>query len=267
MSQVRKIPLVRKSFRIDIDLPGAAYEQENGALEIREIPEPSAESSSQSLVLLEPPQSPVTFPPRTANAPAQGEPSYWIKNAPALAGVVLILFLVFLILLETSHSPKVVSKPLMDSTVVVADTSKREDSAKAGTPTPKKKSTTAAAEHSLDANTMLHKAQQRYESGDFSDAFRLFEQAAKAGNSRAQFQVGFMCLKGQGTDRDFSSSARWLRKSANNGNAEAMRFLGDLYANGDGVESDLDMARSCYRKAAAHGDVDAKQALEAMDGN
>lgn len=48
---------------------------------------------------------------------------------------------------------------------------------------------------------------------------------AKAGNADAQYEVGIMYLKGQGTDSDRSQAVKWLSSSAAAGNADATAKL------------------------------------------
>jgi len=70
----------------------------------------------------------------------------------------------------------------------------------------------------------------RYESGesvpkDYHRALTLYCQAARSGDPRAYFAIGWMYLNGRGVPRDDASAVTWLRKAAAHGNSQATNLL------------------------------------------
>jgi len=94
----------------------------------------------------------------------------------------------------------------------------------------------------LAASAALDAATQRYESGDYSAAYRAFYGLAQAGDSQAQYYVGLMRLMGQGVASDAAAGIGWLEKSAGQGYTDAAITLGNIYASGLGVEMDAERA-------------------------
>lgn len=71
---------------------------------------------------------------------------------------------------------------------------------------------------------------QRYEIGesvhqDYRRALALYCEAARAGDPRAFYSLGWMYLNGRGVARDDASAAVWLRKAAKQGSAQAVNLL------------------------------------------
>jgi len=94
----------------------------------------------------------------------------------------------------------------------------------------------SATPGALDAATL------RYESGDYSAAYRGFYGLAEAGDPQAQYYVGLMRLMGQGIDTDAQAGIGWLEKSAGQGYTDAAVTLGNVYASGLGVQMDTERA-------------------------
>lgn len=70
----------------------------------------------------------------------------------------------------------------------------------------------------------------RYESGlsvrqDYPRALQLYCQAARNGDPRAYFALGWMYLNGRGVSRDDASAVTWLRKAAARGIPQAANLL------------------------------------------
>ena len=90
-----------------------------------------------------------------------------------------------------------------------------------------------------------------YATGDWTgprDAVRAAEwylRAAERGHPDAQYNLGFMCLLGEGVEANPNEGLRWLKRSADQGDECAIRLLADLYCNGkhgipaDAVEAGL----------------------------
>ncbi|MGX1787802.1 hypothetical protein ACWIGM_13720 [Bosea sp. NPDC055332] len=97
-------------------------------------------------------------------------------------------------------------------------------------------------------------------------ALRLFERAAVAGLTPAQFRLGNMFEKGIGTNRDPSLAKVWYGRAAERGNAKAMHNLAVLYAEGAGGKPDYATATDWFRRAAEHGVRDSQYNLAILLG-
>ncbi len=76
----------------------------------------------------------------------------------------------------------------------------------------------------------------RYETGvsvpqDYRRALALYCQAARSGDPRAYFALGWMYLNGRGVTRDDASAVAWLRKAAAHGIPQAANLLTLLPTN------------------------------------
>jgi formylglycine-generating enzyme required for sulfatase activity/peptidoglycan hydrolase-like protein with peptidoglycan-binding domain len=92
-----------------------------------------------------------------------------------------------------------------------------------------------------------------YQRGDYATALREWRPLAERGDSRAQFNLGFMYANGHGTSQNYAEAVKWYRKAANQGQAVATYNLGIMYHNGRGVSEDFAEAVKWYRKAADQG--------------
>jgi len=61
------------------------------------------------------------------------------------------------------------------------------------------------------------------------------KKAAEQGNAWAQFQLGIMYAKGEGTPQDYQQAIHWYQKAAEQVDAESLLMLGAMCRNGDGV--------------------------------
>jgi TPR repeat protein len=91
------------------------------------------------------------------------------------------------------------------------------------------------------------------ERGKVKEAFRLFFTAAKAGDSRAQLNVGYLYDTGQGVSRSRTHAMQWYRKAVQQGEAAAANNIGTIYRD----EGRMRLAVRWFEKAAAMGDGDA----------
>ena len=101
---------------------------------------------------------------------------------------------------------------------------------------------------------LLDKAVVLLQAGQAKQAWPLFQQAARAGNVRAQFQVGWQLDKGEGVAADAAAAAGWYRKAADQGDGEAAAALGRLLEDGRGVGENWIDAAQWYRRSAEMGD-------------
>lgn len=76
---------------------------------------------------------------------------------------------------------------------------------------------------------------------------------AAKGDIEAQFNLGLMYFKGEGTSQNNMEAARWLQRPAEQGYAEAQYALAELYSSGVGVPRNYEEAAVWYRKAAEQG--------------
>ena len=76
---------------------------------------------------------------------------------------------------------------------------------------------------------------------------------AQKGDMKAQYDVGNMCLKGQGTARNAKEAFSWFSKSAKQGYSRAEYKLGYLYQRGTGVGKDQNQAYKWLKKSAEKG--------------
>ena len=95
-------------------------------------------------------------------------------------------------------------------------------------------------------------------------AVQKMQMAAEAGSAKAQYQLGFMYLNGQGVARDEAEAAKWFRKLAEQGRASAQYHLGVMHHNGQGVRRNIAEALKWFRMSAEQGISEAQAMLAVM---
>ena len=103
-----------------------------------------------------------------------------------------------------------------------------------------------------------------YRLSDFRKALVNFTKAAELGSRDAQYLVGLMYSKGQGTAIDYDQAGHWYRRAAEQGHAGAQTNLGFIYANGLGLPRDFAEAAYWYGQAADQGAAKAQGYLAFM---
>jgi hypothetical protein len=88
-----------------------------------------------------------------------------------------------------------------------------------------------------------------YDRADYKSALRVWLDAAQAGDSDAQNNVGEIYERGLGDTPNYAAAVIWYQKAADQGYARAQFNLGTLYEQGFGVEQDKLKALDLYRKA------------------
>ena len=84
-------------------------------------------------------------------------------------------------------------------------------------------------------------AYDAYDSGEFQLAADIYKRLAKSGHARAQNDLGFLYLLGQGVPQNFETAASWFHKAARQGHAPALMHLAGMFAAGQGVvQSDVE---------------------------
>ena len=68
-----------------------------------------------------------------------------------------------------------------------------------------------------------------YEKGDFSAALNEWRPLAEQGDADAQFNLGFMYHRGQGTPQDYAQAIKWYRAAVEQGDVEAQYTAGKMY--------------------------------------
>ena len=97
--------------------------------------------------------------------------------------------------------------------------------------------------------------------GDYARAMKELTVEARAGDARAQLDLGLLYLNGNGTGRDQLMAYRWLRQAAEKGLPEAQYQVGRLKMAGIGTDKNPQEAADWYGKATAAGNVEASEAL------
>ena len=100
--------------------------------------------------------------------------------------------------------------------------------------------------------------------GIYKAAYEVFSELAKQGDSRAQYNLGFMYLEGLGVSKDSKEAFRWFRRAAEQKQGRAQHSLGLMYLQGDGVRKDSKEAFKWFRRAAYQGYADAQLYLGVM---
>lgn len=115
------------------------------------------------------------------------------------------------------------------------------------------------AKAQYDVGKMLQKGQGTGQNS--AEAFKWFSKAAKQGHVRAGYKLGTMYHKGEGVAKNNAQAFKWVKKAADSNYAPAMFYLGQLYASGAGTTKDLKKALGWYQKANAKGYHPAKAAI------
>ena len=97
-----------------------------------------------------------------------------------------------------------------------------------------------------------------YAADDFDESFAWCQRAAYSNLPWAQFNLGLMYRKGEGTAQSDTDAAYWYRLAATQNFAEAQQKLADLYYLGQGVPRSYDKAAEWYRRAAEQGNAEAQ---------
>jgi uncharacterized protein len=89
----------------------------------------------------------------------------------------------------------------------------------------------------------------------------VIREAAKQGDARAQFNLGYAYDFGEGVAKDQVEAVKWYRVAAEQGNATAQNNLGYAYFTGEGVAKDAVESVKWWRKAAEQGIPAARHSL------
>jgi TPR repeat protein len=103
-----------------------------------------------------------------------------------------------------------------------------------------------------------------YDRGRFVEAAAMLGPEAEAGSTAAQFHLGLMHARGEGTSRDLAIAAMWMERAAEGGHNHAQYIAGHMYAKGDGVPRDRARAHMWFTAATENGWWKAREARERL---
>ena len=83
-----------------------------------------------------------------------------------------------------------------------------------------------AAPAGADDKAQLQQAITAYQSGDYNQAFKLFQPLAQQGDALAQNNLGVMYENGQGVAQNHQQAFTWFQRAANQGDDDAQYNLG-----------------------------------------
>ena len=89
-----------------------------------------------------------------------------------------------------------------------------------------------AAPAGADDKDQLQQAITAYQSGDYNQAFKLFQLLAQQGDALAQNNLGVMYENGQGVAQNHQQAFTWFQRAANQGDDDAQYNLGVMYYQG-----------------------------------
>jgi hypothetical protein len=110
---------------------------------------------------------------------------------------------------------------------------------------------------SADTDVDLARAEAYALDGDFAPAWCIWEPMAAAGNTTAQFNLGWLYRNGNGVAVSDERARELWEQAAQSGHAEAQMALAMLYGQRGGAVEDQAQAVNWYREAAAQGIEDA----------
>jgi TPR repeat protein len=94
---------------------------------------------------------------------------------------------------------------------------------------------------------------------------RKLEASAEAGDTRAMYRLGKLCLAGEHVEKDTATAVAWFRQAAEQGDPYAQYTLGKLYLQGREVPQDREEALRWLKSSAAQGNVYAQYLIDRMD--
>ena len=87
------------------------------------------------------------------------------------------------------------------------------------------------------------------------EAIKWYTRAAEAGHALSQYDLGFMLILGEGTEKDVAKGLWWMEQAVKNGHEFSARVLSDFYRKGAyGVEPNPERAEFWNQKAGEYKD-------------
>lgn len=112
-----------------------------------------------------------------------------------------------------------------------------------------------------NADKLYEEGKKLYDAKDYVAAFPKLKAAAEKGHKKAQYRLGRLYDKGNGTEENEQLAFEWYQKSAKQGYAKALYWLGDCYKDGKGVAKDYVKAFDLFMQAAKQGNADGEYAV------
>ncbi len=106
--------------------------------------------------------------------------------------------------------------------------------------------------------TQIDEAHQAFQKKDYQQAFVIWEENAKTGNTGAHIRLAYLYTQGLGVDKNGDQAIFWLNEAVKLGSAEAEYQLAKLYSTGKLTSQDYTQSFNWYMKAAAKDHVDAQ---------
>ena len=103
-----------------------------------------------------------------------------------------------------------------------------------------------------------------YENKDYSTALTEWMPLADAGDSQAQYNLGWMYKRGRGVPQSDETAILWFEMSAQSGHPGAQSTLGSIYYYGEGVTRNELVGARWFTLAAGQGNLRARSELEYM---
>jgi uncharacterized protein len=115
-----------------------------------------------------------------------------------------------------------------------------------------------------EADQTFTEAQAAYDRGDYATAFTKWRELGELGNAQAQYHVGHMIFRAEGTNYDIREARKWLERAAEGGVELAQVELADLLASRQGGQHDAPLAVYWYEAAVKQGNVKAMRELAGL---
>ena len=78
---------------------------------------------------------------------------------------------------------------------------------------------------------------------DEAEAIKWYTKAAESEHAESQYDLGWMLILGEGTEKDIAKGVWWMEQAVRNGDTYAARVLSDIYRKGlFGIEADFGKA-------------------------
>jgi TPR repeat protein len=103
------------------------------------------------------------------------------------------------------------------------------------------------------------------EEGDYTQAYKSYRGAVKAGFFRAKTNIATLLLQGKGCSPNKRQAYQYLLEAANSGHLRAKLNLAKMLELGDGIPKDLVEARKWYKDASENGSDEAAKKLVELD--
>ena len=117
---------------------------------------------------------------------------------------------------------------------------------------------------SEEGNSLYREGKKYFSAGQYSEAFKILEQASELGNSESQNLLGTMYLDGKGVPIDYEKAFELFQTAADKNNLSAFNNLGYMYLHGKGIGKNYNKAFKSFMKAAENDDFIAQENIAYM---